>query len=117
MIPHRMPELIVDPLEVIDIQHDHCQVQPIPLGPVKLVTQPLLEIPPVVDPGQRIGHRQRPQLLLHPLEVRDIGQVPMPERAAVLADLRRCLPRTQRNPARGRQTRYSSRHGVRYSAE
>ncbi|MNN78441.1 hypothetical protein D3C81_1950000 [compost metagenome] len=45
-----------------------------------------------MDTGQGIGHRQGTQVLLYALEVGNVGQVAMPERAAVFTDLWCRLP-------------------------
>ncbi|MNE18278.1 hypothetical protein D3C80_1113020 [compost metagenome] len=72
---------------MIDIEHDHRQRQAITLSAIQLDLEPLLEIAPVMNTGQRVGHRQRTQLLLHPLEVGDVGQVAMPKGTPRIADL------------------------------
>ncbi|MNH22419.1 hypothetical protein D3C77_689910 [compost metagenome] len=56
MVTHGMTIQVVDPLEVVDIQHDHCQILTIALGPLKFGFEPLLEVTPVVDAGQRVRH-------------------------------------------------------------
>ncbi|MNH37843.1 hypothetical protein D3C79_988000 [compost metagenome] len=35
MIPHGMTVLVVDPLEMVDVEHDHCQFLIITLGAVQ----------------------------------------------------------------------------------
>ncbi|MNH12943.1 hypothetical protein D3C79_724970 [compost metagenome] len=83
-----MAEAVVDALEVIDVEHDHRQRQAIALGPLQFDLEPLLEVATVMDTGQRVGDRQRPQLFLHALQVGDVSQVAMPQRAALLAHFR-----------------------------
>ena len=39
MIAHRMAVLVIDPLEMIDIQHDHRQLQSVTLCTLQLVLQ------------------------------------------------------------------------------
>ncbi|MNP01980.1 hypothetical protein D3C76_938130 [compost metagenome] len=88
MIAHRMTKLVVDAFEVIDIQHDDRQVLIVALSALKLDLQTLLEIAPVMDTGQRVGHRQRAQLFFNPFQIGDIGQIAVPQRTAVLLRLR-----------------------------
>ncbi|CAM4140345.1 hypothetical protein PSRE111525_27710 [Pseudomonas reidholzensis] len=91
MIPHRMPKLIVDPLEMVDVEHDHRQLQAITLRPLQLALEPLLKIAPVVNPRQHIGDRQRAQLFLDAFRIGNIGQVAVPQGTAILTDFRRGL--------------------------
>jgi hypothetical protein len=44
---------------MVDIEHDHRQIQPVPLGTVEFIAQAILEIAAVVDTGEGIGDRQR----------------------------------------------------------
>ncbi|MNE67137.1 hypothetical protein D3C80_1627280 [compost metagenome] len=56
MIAHCMAELIVDPLEMVDVQHDDGQVLLVAMGTLQFRLEPLLEIASVVDAGQGIRH-------------------------------------------------------------
>ena len=73
-----MPVLIVDPLEVIDIQHDDRQCPRRAVKPHHLRLEAILEIATVVDAGQGVGNRQRTQLFFHPLEIGNIRHLAMP---------------------------------------
>jgi hypothetical protein len=63
-----MAVLVVDALEVIDVEHDHRQLTAAALDPGHLGGQAFLEIAAVVDAGQGVGDRQRPQFLFHPFQ-------------------------------------------------
>ncbi|MNK94086.1 hypothetical protein D3C87_1142760 [compost metagenome] len=76
---------------MVDIEHDHRQIPTAALHPGHFGGQAFLEITPVVDTGQRIGDRQRPQLLLHPLHIGNVRDVAMPQHAATRQFLRRGL--------------------------
>ena len=51
-VTHRVAELVVDALEVIDIEHDDRQCLAIALGPFQLELEPLLEVTAIMDAGQ-----------------------------------------------------------------
>ena len=68
-VAHGMTVLVVDPFEMVDVEHDHRQFTATALDPGHFGGQALLEIATVVDTGQRISDRQRPKFLLHALQI------------------------------------------------
>ena len=81
-IAHRVPVLVIDPFEVVDIEHDHRQLATAALDPGHFGGQPLLEIAAVIDAGQGVGDRQCAQLFFHALQVGDVRDIAMPQHTA-----------------------------------
>lgn len=55
LVATRMPVGIIEPLEVIDVQHDNAERKLFARGPIQFADQCLFHISPVEQPGQRIA--------------------------------------------------------------
>ncbi|MNJ40788.1 hypothetical protein D3C77_356890 [compost metagenome] len=73
------------------------------MGTLQFRLQPLLEIASIVDAGQGVRHRQRPQLFLDPLEIGYIRDIAVPERPAIIHRFRGRLTPDPAQSGQGQQ--------------
>ena len=55
LVPGRVAVLVVDPLEVVEVEHHHREGVAVAAGPLQLGGVDGVEAEPVEDPGQRVG--------------------------------------------------------------
>src|SRR5689334_21514134 len=58
-----MPDLLVDGLEVIQVEEDQRETPVVAMSPLDLVADRLVEVPPIMEPRERISNRELVQLL------------------------------------------------------
>src|SRR6185312_982439 len=51
-VPSEVTDLLVDPLEVVEVEEQHGEATVVAVRPLDLVGQGLVEVAPVVKPGQ-----------------------------------------------------------------
>ena len=59
LVADRVPELVVDRLEVVEVAVDDRDRPVVPAGAVHRLREPVVEQQPVREPGQRVGQGQR----------------------------------------------------------
>ena len=57
LVAHRVPEAVVDVLEVVEVEHEQGERLIVAPGPRDLVAQALPEVPVVVEPGEAVDDR------------------------------------------------------------
>ena len=62
LVTGRMPVPVVDLLEVVDVEQDEGQREALLLSLVQVVLEPLVEVPVVAEPCERVGERQAHRL-------------------------------------------------------